>query len=284
MRIAFNGLEMGDDTLFRVTSIDGLDSLPDLTIGIAPKPRRHGSWLGGKFAQKRVITMSFDIMGDPTKDWRTTDPKNRMIEAFQIQDQEMPLIFELDYGEDPTLVNASVTALDLPMVANYSRLRSGTVEFTCTDPSKYATSARKGTASVPVVPTATPYGAAYGFAYSITTGLSGTFKAKNNGNSPAATIYVITGPVTRPVISLDDAKGNRQTKFLVTLAAKDELVVDTAKNSVKVNGEDRFGSATGALVADLTIRPGSTTVGFTGSNTGGTTAPTLSAEWRDTNR
>lgn len=284
MRIAFNGLEMGDDSLYNVTSIDGLDSLPDLTIGMAPKPRRHGSWLGGKLAQKRVITLGFDILGDPSDDWRTTKPKNALTSAFQIMDEELPLIFEMDYGEDPVLVQASVTALDLPITANYSRQRSGTVEFTCTDPLKYTTAAKKGTATVPETPAATAYGAVYGFAYSITTGLSGSFKATNDGNTPAPAIYTITGPVTRPIISLDDSKGNRQTKFLLTLAAKDRLVVDTVNNRVTVNGEDRFGSATGALVADLTIRPGKTTVGFTGSNTGGDTAPSLTVEWRDTNR
>ena len=39
MRIAFNGLEMGDDSLYNVNSIEGLDSLPDLTIGIATATR-----------------------------------------------------------------------------------------------------------------------------------------------------------------------------------------------------------------------------------------------------
>ena len=284
MRIAFNGLELGDDSLYNVTSIDGLDSLPDLSIGIAPKPRRHGSWLGGKLAQKRVITMNFDILGDPADDWRTTGPKNALTSAFQIMDEELPLTFELGYGEEPVMVHASVTALDLPMGQNYSRIRSGTVEFTCTDPHKYAVGTRKGTARVPETPVATPYGAAYGFAYSITTGLSGTFKATNKGNTPAPAVYKIFGPVTRPTLSFDDAKGHRRTKFLVTLRAKDELIVDTAKNTVTVNGADRFGSATGALVADLTIRPGITTVGFTGSNTGGETAPYVTATWRDTSR
>jgi hypothetical protein len=285
MRIAFNGLELGDDSLYRVTSIDGLDSLPDLSIGIAPKPRRHGSWLGGKLAQKRVITMNFDILGDPDNEWLTTRPKNALAKAFQIMDEELPLIFDMGYGEDSVRVMASVTALDLPIGQNYTRFRSGTVEFTCTDPHKYATATRKGTARVPEVPVATPYGAAYGFPYSITTGLSGTFKATNDGNTPAPVVYKVRGPVTRPIIMLDDsAKGNRTTKFLLTLKAKDELVVDTAKNSVLVNGEDRFGFATGALVADLTLRPGTTTVSFRGSNTGGDTAPSLTATWRDTSR
>jgi hypothetical protein len=284
MRIAFNDLEMGDDTLYNVTSIDGLDSLPDLTIGMAPKPRRHGSWLGGKLAQKRVISMSFEILGDPGDDYRTTKPKNALTSAFQIMDEELPLNFELDYGEDPVMVYASVTALDLPITQGYSRLRKGTVEFTATDPHKYAAVPRKGTARFPVTPGAAPYGQAYGFAYSVTTGLSGTFKAKNDGNSPAAAVYEFTGPVTNPTITLSDKDGRRRTTFNLTLKEKDRLRVSTDINRVLLNGEDRFGSATGALVADLTIKPGTTTVSFTGKNTGGDVAPSLSAEWRDASR
>jgi Phage tail protein len=284
MRIAFNGLELGDDSLYNVTSIDGLDSLPDLTIGMAPKPRRHGSWLGGKLAQKRVITLSFDILGDPNDDWRTTKPKNALVNAFQLMDVELPLIFEMDYGETPVLVHASVTSLDLPIAANYSRQRSGTVEFTCTDPMKYATESKTGKASPPTTPDAAAYGQPYGFAYSVTTGLSGTFNASNTGNSPAPVIYKIVGPITRPVITLDDAAGTRSTRFEVTLKASDRLEVDTAMNRVTVNGADKFGSTSGALIADLTMKPGDTTVAFTGENTGGAVPPSLTATWRDATR
>lgn len=284
MRIAFNGLEMGDDSLYNVTSIDGLDSLPDLTIGIAPKPRRHGSWLGGKLAQKRVITMSFDILGDPASDYRTTKPKNALVNAMQIMDMELPLIFEMDYGEQPVLVYASVTALDLPIGKDYSRLRRGTVEFTCTDPMKYSTEAKAGRAAPPSTPAAAAYGQAYGFAYQVTTGLSGTFTAANEGNSPAPAVYRIVGPVTRPTITLTDAAGVRSTVFNLTLTAAHRLEVNTALNTVTLNGADRYGSSSGALVADLVLRPGETTVAFAGDNTGGAVPPSLTATWRDATR
>lgn len=284
MRIEFNGLDMGDGSLYNVKTIDGLDSLPDLTIGMAPKPRRHGSWLGGKLAQKRVITMTFEILGDPSDDYRTTKPKNALTDAFQIMDEELPLTFELDYGEDAIIVYASVTSLDLPIGQGYSRLRQGTVEFTATDPHKYSAAPKKGTARFPVTPDAAPYGQAYGFPYSVSTGLSGTFTAKNNGNSPSAATYEFVGPVSNPTLTLRDKIGTRKTTFRLTLKAKDHLRISTDVNRVLLNGEDKFGAAHGALVADLTIKPGTTTVRFTGSDTGGSTAPMLTAEWRDASR
>jgi len=284
LRIEFNGLDLADESLFNVTSIDGLDSLPDLTIGMAPKPRRHGSWLGGKLAQKRVITIGLQILGDPSNDYRTTKPKNALVNALQIQDVELPLIFELDYGDQPQMVYASVTALDLPIKQDYSRLREAVIEFTCTDPMKYAAVAKQRTAAPPSVPAATPYGGNYGFAYSVTTGLSGAITADNNGNSPSPAIYRMRGPITRPAITLVDSVGTRTVRFNVTLKASDELYVSSSANRVLLNGADNYGAANGALVADLVIRPGETTVTFTGDDTGGPVPPSLTVEWRDATR
>jgi hypothetical protein len=274
---------MGDESLYNITSIEGLDSLPDLTIGMAPKPRRHGSWLGGKLAQKRVISIGFQIMGDPADDWRTTKPKNALVSAMQIQDVELPLIFEMDYGEQPVLVNASVTALDLPIVQNYSRLRTGVVEFTCTDPMKYATEAKQGQALPPSDPPAIEYGFSYGVQYSEEAGATNSFTAVNEGNSNAASIFTVRGPISRPVITLLDGQGTRATTFDLTLTDRDELRISTAQNRVLLNGSDSFGSASGALVADLVMRPGETIVSFGGVVPSGA-APSLSVSWRDASR
>lgn len=281
MRVAFNGLELGDDSLYNITSIEGLDSLPDLTIGMAPKPRRHGSWLGGKLAQKRTIAIGLEIMGDPADDWRTTKPKNALVDALRIQDVEQPLVFDMDYGDPPVLVYASVTALDLPITSGYSRLRTGLIEFTCTDPMKYGAESKAASTGTPTVQPAAPYGQAYGFAYNATTEISGTVSADNTGNSPAPARYTIQGPVERPTITLTDAQGIRETTVNLTLSAQDRLVIDTARNTVLLNGTDRAGSASGALVPDLVLRSGITTVAFTGITDG---APLLTVEWRDASR
>lgn len=274
---------MGDESLYNITSIEGLDSLPDLVIGMAPKPRRHGSWLGGKLAQKRVISIGLQILGDPADDWRTTKPKNALVEACQIRDDEQPLVFELDYGEQPVMVYASVTALDLPITAGYSRLRSGVVEFTCTDPMKYAAESKQGQAKPPTDPPAVEYGFSYGVQYSEEEGATNAFTAVNNGNSNAAAVYTVRGPITRPVITLLDGQGARATTFDLTLAEKDELRITTAQNRVLLNGSDAFGSASGALVADLVIRPGETVISFAGTVPSGA-SPALGVSWRDASR
>lgn len=283
MRIEFNGLDLADESLFNVTGIEGLDSLPDLTIGMAPKPRRHGSWLGGKLAQKRVITITLQILGDPEDGYRTTKPKNALVNALQIMDSELPLVFELDYGDQPTMVYASVTALDLPISRGYSAMREATIEFTCTDPMKYAAESKQGQADPPSPPTAVPYGLTYGFQYSEDAGITGSFTAHNGGNTAAPVVYTIEGPVSRPSISLLDAEGSWVTTFAVNLGEKDVLRVDTAANRVTLNGSDAFGSAFGSLITSLVIRPGDTIVSFGGDVPSGK-FPKLNASWRDTSR
>jgi len=283
LRIEFNGLDLADENLFNVTSIDGLDSLPDLTIGMAPKPRRHGSWLGGKLAQKRVIAINLQILGDPDDGYRTTNAKNKLVNALQIQDVEQPLVFELDYGDQPVMVYASVTALDLPIRQDYGRIREAIIEFTCTDPMRYSAEARQGQARPPSDPPAVEYGFNYGVQYSDEEGATNAFTANNAGNSNAAAIYTVRGPISRPSITLLDGQGSRATTFNLTLTESQELRVSTSANRVLVNGSDAFGSASGALVADLVLRPGETIISFGGVVPSGA-SPTLSVSWRDASR
>lgn len=284
MLVTFNGVDLGDESRYSVQSIDGLDSLPDLTIGTTPRPRRNGSWLGGKLSQKRVITIQVDVLGDPDDEYRTTRPFLALQRACEVADYELPLNFDLGFGEPPIMVYASVTAFDAPRGINYALGRSVTVEFTCTDPNKYAGVAQIKSTPPPVRPAATPYGAAYGFAHSMGTGLSGAFLATNAGNSNSQVVYTITGPVTRPAITLTDGQGTRRTDFNLTLAASDRLVIDTAVNRLELNGADRFGSSSGALITDLFFRPGDTTVAFTAEAVPDENPGSLSAEWRDASR
>ena len=128
MYVAFGSFEFGDNTLYNISSIDGLDSLPEVTIGIAPKPRRNGSWLGGKITSKRVITIELEVLGDPTDSYLTTNPSRTIKRAMALSDIEIPLVFDLGYGEEPAMVMASVTAFDMPHIAGYHKRRPATIE------------------------------------------------------------------------------------------------------------------------------------------------------------
>lgn len=279
MQVSFNGLELGDGSLYNITAIDGLDSLPDLVIGSTPKPRRTGSWLGGKLAQKRIITIDLEILGDPADDYRTTRPKLALQRACEVTDVETPLNFDLDYGDPAVMVYASITQLHLPTTAGYSRHRTAHLEFTATDPRKYAGVSQTKRTPIAVNPAGASYGQPYGFSYHTTAPISGSFVANNSGNQTTPVTYEINGPVVTPSISLTDAYGTRRTQFNLQLGPADRLVVSTATGQVLLNGQDRYGYTTGATIETLTLSPGDTTVAY-----GGTTDPSkgsmLSVSWR----
>lgn len=280
MYVAFGSFEFGDNTLYNITSIDGLDSLPEVTIGLAPKPRRNGSWLGGKLTAKRVITIELDVLGDPADDNLTTRPGKAVRRAMGLSDVELPLVFDLGFGEDPVMVYASVQAFDMPHVQGYHRQRPVRIEFLCTDTNLYSTSPRGQQVSAPVPAVGNDYGFDYGGDYADGVGVTGSFTAKNTGNTRAFAVYEIKGPMALPGISLTDADGNRTTTFNLNLASSDRLVIDTKSNTVHLNGADRFGSASGALVSQLTLAPGDTEVALKGTSSSPTVAY-LNASWRD---
>ena len=280
MYVAFGSFEFGDNTLYNISSIDGLDSLPEVTIGIAPKPRRNGSWLGGKITSKRVITIELEVLGDPTDSYLTTNPSRTIKRAMALSDIEIPLVFDLGYGEEPAMVMASVTAFDMPHIAGYHKRRPATIEFTCTDTTIHSAAPRAQQVGPAVPATGNDYGLDYGSDYAMATGVSGSFMASNSGNANAQVVYEIKGPVATPAISLIDAAGSRVTTFNLNLATSDRLIIDTRANTVLLNGADRFGSATGALVSQLTLRPGRTEVGLLGTSSSPTLAY-LNATWRD---
>lgn len=284
MIATFNGVDLGDERFYAIQSIDGLDSLPDLTIGITPKPRRNGSWLGGKLSQKRVVEVVVNVMGDPADNYLTTKPMAALQAACDVSDEERPLNFDFGYGEEPVMVNASVTSFDAPRVAGYQHLRQVTIEFTATDPNKYIGVAQSKKTEPPIPAAPAVYGLAYGFAHSAGTATSGSFTATNAGNASTHVVYRIVGPVNRPSITLTDSQGVRRTQFNVDLKANQRLEVSSAGNSVKRNGADAFGSATGALIPDLHFRPGDTTVAFNGAGDPPAKPGTLTASWRDATR
>lgn len=280
MDITFRGLNLGDGSLYRVTEIDGWEDLPAITNGSAPKPRASGSWAGGLTMRDRVITMSVEIDGDPEDEWFTTRPKRELLRAMQPTEEESPLYIYLGFNDEPTIANVRVTALSMPTKLGHGHLAKAVIEFTATDPRKFA-AARQTQQTPPSRPRAgAAYGQPYGFKYAESAGPQGSFVARNAGDAPAPVEFEILGPIRQPSITLIDDAGARRTQFNIDLGATDRLVIDTSKTAVSLNGADRFDLAMGAIIGTLTFRPGETTVVFEGESAADSKA-SLGASWRN---
>jgi hypothetical protein len=281
--VQFKGLDLGDDSDYIVNGFDGWEDRPEITNGSSPRPHSLGSWVGGLGSQKRVITLDLLIPGLLSDDNQTTIPMAKLRQVMGLDDQESPLLVGLDYGTTPEIANVRVTAFNAPTRKGYGRLREAFIEFTATDPRKYSNGVYSATTGLPTPPRVQPYPITYGVYSEAPTGAQrGEAQVENLGNAATPAVYRIIGPSAEPTITVLGENGwQKRTTFHIPLGAGEVLEVDTAKNTVTLNGSTRYGQSTGALVGQLEVPPGKSVVALGGG--GGTDQTQLTVKWRDAN-
>lgn len=282
MDITYKGLSLGDDTEYLVTSIDGWESRPEITNGSTPYPRRLGSWVGGLSSVKRVVSMDFQIIPSAANNYLTTVAKQRLSSVMALDDNESPLMVSLDYGIPPEIIFARVTAFDAPTTRGYGRTQNVFIEWTAADPRRYSLSTNSAQTGLPVAVRGVPYPITYGRypADLITPANRGEAIIQNIGNAWTPATFTIVGPVTNPTITVAGKNGPRRIQFNLNLAAGEQLTAHTVDGSVHVGGAERQGITSGALMEDLELPAGTSTVALGGSGSG---AARLTVTWRDAN-
>lgn len=282
MDLTFKGLSLGDESDYLIKNIDGWEDRPETTNGSTPHPRRLGSWVGGLSSVKRVVSIDLQILGRADDSNQTTIPKRKLSQTFAMDDEESPLMLDLGYGISPEMIYARVTAFDMPTVRGYGRIQPALVEFTATDPRRYSINTNTAQTGLPVPLRGINYPITYGrYAEYITPGNRGEAVIQNIGNAPAPPTYRIVGPVRNPIISVSGPKNfRRRIQFNVNLAAGEVLVAQPAYGTVTVDGAARRGITSGALIEDMEVPSGTSTVALGGS---GSTNASLTVSWRDAN-
>lgn len=276
MLVSFNGLDLADESKYVITSITGWDDIPSISDGSAARPRRHGSWPGGLLATKRVTVIDFVVLDNPTDGNVNTAAILELKQKLALGDDELDLTIDMDYGLGGAISHARVTALVLPITAGYYRLRSGSVELTASDPRKYSVASYSAETGVKTIGPGRPYPMSGTFEYATSAGVAGEVEVVNSGNAETLPEFTIRGPINLPSVTITDKSGRRKTTFDLNVATGETLVVRPATGEVLLNGASRYGTARGALVEDLALRPGLSTVAFGGSGTG-----KLVTDWRD---
>ena len=281
MIVRFNGLDLADETKYLITGITGWDDMPEVVSGSAVRPRRHGSWPGGLLAPRRVVTLDLEILGDSTTGNSNLEALTALRKAMALDDTERALTIDFEQGLGPEEINCRVTSLILPMSAGYSIRRSASIEFAASDPRRYAadwTAKTFGTRTRSVVPV---YPVRYPKKYQ-TYGKPGDLTAINEGGINTPPVFTITGPIIRPGITITDSKGTRKISFDLTLGAGKRLVVDVQNGTARQGATSYYGDTRGALLEDMVLRPGTSTIHFTGSGNTSQLA-TLNVAWRSAN-
>lgn len=281
MLVRFNGLDLADASKYLITGMTGWDDTPEVVSGSAVRPRRHGSWPGGLLVPKRVVSIDLEILGDRSSDNTTTAALKALRKAMALDDTERPLTIDLDYGLGTEEINARVTSLLLPMRQGYGQRRMAHIELTASDPRRYfaawnsKTFGTRTRNAIPVYPVKYPKKYA-GY------GNPGDLVAVNEGGVSTPPVFRIRGPIGMPSISIKDAHGTRKITFDLSLGPSQELVIDVQAGTAKVGATNYYGDSRGALLEDMFLRPGTSTIHFSG--TGNTSSlARLTAAWRSAN-
>lgn len=183
-------------------------------------------------------------------------------------------LLSVTHGGDTLTADAQLTRVAaLPEQGWGVGYFSFAVEWTCADPLRYGpwqsfTSDITGTSSGVTPPVTPPVVLA-------AAAPSGQFVLNNPGNADAPAVYTLNGPIVGPGV---DVGGHRVT-YGFDLAAGDALVLDTARGAAFLNAAYRAPASGSALLSELVLPSGYTTVQAIGDvGSGGT--PWVTAVFR----
>lgn len=130
--VQWGDLLFGPGTQYAVTSISGLDDLPDIRTEDVARPGQHGDYTGPDYTEARTIQLGLGLRGNDPNDLRALSIALRA--ATQPQAQPAPLQF-LDQG---VLVYGKIRKRSIPYDAEHLwRLGDAALEVYCADPYLY---------------------------------------------------------------------------------------------------------------------------------------------------
>lgn len=253
--VKFRGLNMGDDSDFIVKRITGWDSIPETFNGSVARSQRNGSVAGRLGATKRVVTMDLLIPGVLADGNVNTRPRNQLRNLYSEGPQEFPLYVDLGYGNPPELIYARVTNLTMDHEPGYGQMQRALIEFTATDPLRYA--------AEPETSQAQALAFTQGFSNPVTYGASmesfsaqgamATTTATNGGTAPADAVFVVHGSSITVTAQDGSAKS-------VHFPIAGPITIDTRLGIALSNGRDISHLAMGSLIGELHLMPGTSTI------------------------
>jgi hypothetical protein len=272
-------LLVGDGTEFFVSDLQGWDEMPPIDSGNVPRAGRHGSWAGRAYAQERTVTVEFGLHPESG----TTDDLRaylRSIPSLSESGTESTLVVK-DSDGPPLLAWGQLTRRATPMSQGFRRSVTGVaMQWVCSDPRRYSLAEHTTEILAPVL---TGFG---GLTYPLTYPLdygppaeTGTDYLTNAGDADTSPLIVIRGPVTRPRV-VNQTTG-RVLEADLTVAAGEDLVIDTNAGTVLLSGGDRSGSLTSASCGPevFTLVPGPNAISLRGTFPVMGSAVTIT--WRD---
>lgn len=240
-QIEWRGTLLGHGTPIGWKNLAGWIDLPDMRLDDQPRPFRHGAFAGQQLAQERVITWDF-TMYDTGDDFDATVDALRRITAVEEAPDEEPLVIQLSGAK--WLCAARITRRLLPVDRGYATHHvAGSLQWVATDPRLYSAGpTESASVGLPALGTG---GLVFPLRFPLTFGTGrsgGDVSVTNTGTLTTWPAYVITGPVTGPIIS---NVGTGQTLAFdptFTVPTGMSVTVDTDAKTVMLGGVNRRSS------------------------------------------
>lgn len=251
----FNGLVIGANTVYDLSEVTGLLGFTNRS-GSTNRFGRHGGSAGRHYAEMKTIGIEGSILVTTDADFATR--RKALAAAYNpIPDPytKLPFVFMLpNAGTDKGFVYAR------PLGINYALNRAHALKYPgfrtrleVLDPVLYSTVAGSQAYTMP----------------------SDTRAITNNGNAPGVWMLELTGPAVNPIIT-NTGTGQVISFTSLTLSSNEQLVLDSATSTAKVNGNSKSMLLNGGF-SWWNLEPGVTNISVSVTSAG---LATCTLTWR----
>lgn len=235
-QVQWAGLLLGPGTPYGIDSsgMTGWEDLPEIQSADADRPTDHGAWPGARYAKSRLVGGQVWLLPDADGGGPAAlDTVRTLRQALALRDEERWLAVRV-HGET-LAVRARVGRRVVPTDQTYATqgVAKASVQWIAADPRRYQPTERTA-GTEPPEPEA---GLTWPLVWPLDWGQAlstGDLALDNEGSAPTHPVITFQGPCTTP--SVTEQTTGRRLRYGITLAAQDQLVVDTTEGTVVLNG------------------------------------------------
>lgn len=231
-QLQYGPMLLGGGTSAGWVNLTGWRDLPGSDLSDTPRPQAHGAYPGAVHGQSLTVTYDLLLRGTPEDKLAAL----AILEGYTRMDAvERPLV--VDDGGGPTVRMARVVQRTIPMDKAFRHAPLAcAIQWVCADPRRYGLDPITVSLATPSSVGGLVYPLDYPLDYGSTSG--GSVGATITGFEPAPFVAVLTGPLVTPRLSCPSA--GWRLEFDITLAASEQLVLDTAAGTALLAGADRL--------------------------------------------
>ncbi|MBG0853217.1 phage tail family protein [Streptomyces spinoverrucosus] len=229
------GLLLGPGTPYEIDrgGLTGWEDLPEYDTGDADHPTAHGAWPGARYAKPRKVGGTVHTVPSANSAEASLTATRILRQALLLGDEERWLAVRL-HGET-LAVRARISQRVLAADRTYATqgVSRASVQWYATDPRRYSVTEHTAVTGAPQPESGLTWPLTWPL-YWGEAASTGDVTAANGGSAPTHPVLTFTGPCAGPTVT--DRTTARRLRYQITLAAGDELVVDTAAGTVTLNG------------------------------------------------